>query len=222
MSLYNAVVFDLDGTLIDRLAAFRLGAEALYNEEPAIQAVISRENFVELMVGWDDDGYGDRNEMYTNVLELWPGVGRNLDELMAFHRRMQPLHTKPDERVVSFLQALHDTGMPWGVITNGSPSQQLKVASSGFGDIMPFMVVSSEVGYEKPDPRIYQDGLKQLGNVSAADTLFVGDNVEADIGGAQAVGMPTAWVRRGRTWPADHQPPDYQIDYLDELRTVLL
>ena len=87
---------------------------------------------------------------------------------------------------------------------------------------MPFMVVSSEVGYEKPDPRIYQDGLKQLGDAAAASTLFVGDNPETDIGGAQAIGMPTAWVRRGGTWPAGSQPPDYQIDHVDELRTVLL
>ena len=222
MSRHSAVLFDLDGTLIDRLVAFRRGAEALYDEEPATQAVISRKDFVELMLTWDDDGYGDRNAMYTCVLELWPGVSRTLEELLAFHRRMQPLHTTPDERIVAFLTALHDTGVPWGIITNGTPSQRPKIAASGFGDIMPFMVVSSEVGYEKPDPRIYQDGLKQLGGVSAADTLFVGDNVETDIGGAQLAGMATAWVRRGREWPAGNQPPDYQIDHVDELRSVLL
>ena len=222
MSRHSAVLFDLDGTLIDRLVAFRRGAEALYDEEPAIQAVISREDFVELMLTWDDDGYGDRNAMYTRVLELWPGVSRTLEELLAFHRRMQPLHTTPDERIVAFLTALHDTGVPWGIITNGTPSQRPKIAASGFGDIMPFMVVSSDVGYEKPDPRIYQDGVKQLGGVSAANTLFVGDNVETDIGGAQLAGMATAWVRRGREWPAANQPPDYQIDHVDELCSILL
>lgn len=222
MSRHSAVLFDLDATLIDRLVAFRHGAEALYDEEPAIQAVISREDFVELMLTWDDDGYGDRNAMYTRVLELWPGVSRTLEELLAFHRRMQPLHTTPDERIVAFLTTLHDTGVPWGIITNGTPSQRPKIAASGFGDIMPFMVVSSDVGYEKPDLRIFQDGLKQLGDVSAANTLFVGDNVETDIGGAQSAGMVTARVRRGREWPAANQPPDYQIDHVDELRSVLL
>jgi len=221
MSQYKAVLFDLDGTLIDRLVAFRRGAEALYDEEPAIQAVISWQDFVELMLTWDHDGYGDRNMMYTHVLELWPGVGRMLEELMAFHKRVQPLHTTPDERIVAFLLGLHDAGVPWGIITNGTPSQRPKIAASGFGDIIPFMVVSSEVGYEKPDPRIYHDGLKQLGDVLAADTLFMGDNVETDIGGAQSAGMPTAWVRRGRAWPKGNRQPDYQIDHVDELRTVL-
>ena len=74
-----------------------------------------------------------------------------------------------------FLRELHDAGVPWGVITNGGSTQRPKIASSGFGDIMPFAVVSGEVGYEKPDPRIYQEGLKLLGDVAAASTLFVGD-----------------------------------------------
>ena len=111
MSQYKAVLFDLDGTLIVRLVAFRRGAETLYDEEPAIQAVISRQDFVELMLTWDHDGYGDRNTMCTHVLELWPGVGRMLEELMAFHKRVQPLHTTPDERIVAFLLELHDAGV---------------------------------------------------------------------------------------------------------------
>ena len=222
MGQYSAVLFDLDGTLLDRMVAFRRGAEALYDEELAIQAAVSLAEFVELMVGWDGDGYGDREEMYTNVAESWPDVSRSLPELMDFHRKAQPMFTVPDERVVAFLTELHHAKVPWGVITNGTSTQRPKIASSGFGDIMPFAIVSAEVGYEKPDPRIYQDGLKQLGGVTAGSTLFVGDNPETDIGGAQSAGMPTAWVRRGREWPAGSQPPDYQIDHVDELRAVLM
>jgi putative hydrolase of the HAD superfamily len=222
MGQYKAALFDLDGTLIDRVAAFGRVAGALHDEELAIQAVISRDDFVELMVVWDEDGNAPREDVYGLILQYWPGVTRSLQELLAFHNRTQPISTLPDERVVAFLRELHATGMPWGVITNGGSTQRPKVASSGFDDIVPFVVVSGEVGYEKPDPRIYQDGLKQLGGISAADTLFVGDNVETDIGGAQSAGMPTAWVKRGREWPAANQPPDYQIDHVDELRAMLL
>ena len=193
MGQYKAALVDLDGTLIDRVAAFGRVAGALHDEELAIQAVISRDDFVELMVVWDEDGNAPREDVYGLILQYWPGVTRSLQELLAFHNRTQPISTLPDERVVAFLRELHATGMPWG-----------------------------EVGYEKPDPRIYQDGLKQLGGISAADTLFVGDNVETDIGGAQSAGMPTAWVKRGREWPAANQPPDYQIDHVDELRAMLL
>ena len=174
------------------------------------------------MLTWDEDGYAPREDVYSLVLKLWPGVTRSLQDLLAFHKRTQPVSTLPDERVVVFLRELHDAGVRWGVITNGGSTQRPKIESSGFGDIMPFVVVSGEIGYEKPDPRIYQDGLKQLGDVSAANTLFVGDNVETDIGGAQSAGMATAWVRRGSEWPAANQPPSYQVDHVDELRSVLL
>ena len=116
---------------------------------------------------------------------------------------------------------MHYAGVPWRITTNGTHSQRPKIAASGFGDIIPFMVVSSEVWYGKPDPRIYHDGLKQLGDVLAADTRLVGDNVETDIGGTQSAGMPTGWVRRGRAWPEGNRQSDYQIDHVDELRTVL-
>ena len=78
MSLYKAVLLDLDGTLIDRVAAFGRVAGALHEDEPAIQAALSREKFVEQMLTWDEDGYAPREDVYSLVLKLWPGVTRSL------------------------------------------------------------------------------------------------------------------------------------------------
>jgi putative hydrolase of the HAD superfamily len=222
MGRYKAALFDLDGTLIDRVAAVGRVAEALYQEEPSIQTALAQSKFVELFVGWDDDGYISSEDLYTLVQKTWPEVTRLLAELLDWHYRMMSAAVQPDERIVAFLRNLNNANVPWGIITNGGPAQRPKIAAGGFDDLMKFVIVSGEVGYAKPDPRIYQDGLKQLGEVPAVDTLFVGDNIETDIGGAQSAGMATAWVKRGREWPSANQPPDYQVDHVDELRAVLL
>ncbi|MGH7705991.1 MAG: HAD family hydrolase, partial [Candidatus Dormibacteria bacterium] len=49
-------------------------------------------------------------------------------------------------------------------------------------------VFSSEIGWRKPDPRIFRELLSRLG-LSAAEVWFVGDEWEADIEGAEAAGM---------------------------------
>ena len=74
----KGVLFDLDGTLVVRVAAVGRVAEALYQEEPSVQTALSQSKFVELFVGWDDDGYISREDLYAHVLKNWPGVTRSL------------------------------------------------------------------------------------------------------------------------------------------------
>lgn len=57
------------------------------------------------------------------------------------------------------------------------------------------LAVSEAVGIRKPRPEIFEHALEQLGT-TAAETVHVGDNLEADVGGASAVGMRTVWIDR--------------------------
>jgi 4-nitrophenyl phosphatase len=63
----------------------------------------------------------------------------------------------------------------------------------------------------KPSPAMYQIALERLGT-SPAQTLVVGDRLETDIAGAQAIGCPTALVLSGVTPPDQaylwQPPPD--------------
>ena len=49
----------------------------------------------------------------------------------------------------------------------------------------------------------------------------MGDNPVADIGGAQQLGMLTAWVHLGRDWELDAPRPDYVIGAVWELDHLL-
>jgi FMN phosphatase YigB (HAD superfamily) len=55
------------------------------------------------------------------------------------------------------------------------------------------VLVSQDVGYRKPNQKIFQEALKRL-NVEAKETIYVGDCPSEDIGGASTSGMNTVFV----------------------------
>ena len=54
------------------------------------------------------------------------------------------------------------------------------------------ILISEEVGFSKPDRRIFELALNKL-NVQPEETLFVGDDLEKDIGGCQSVSIKGIW-----------------------------
>ena len=128
---------------------------------------------------------------------------------------------EPDVEVNDFLTLLNDRGVPWGIVTNGPTSQRRKCRAAGLEQLAPFIIVSEEAGYEKPDPRIFQDALVATGLGTPERVMFVGDNPAADIDGAKRFGMKAAWIRRGREYPTGLQPPDHVIDHVTEVRSIV-
>ena len=218
----TAVLFDLDNTLFNREAAFRGVAEDFHAEFLASTTAVGREEAVALMVGWDGDGYSNRREFREAMLAQWPGTGLDLDALNAWYRRAMERHTRTDASVNGFLAQINRAGMPWGIVTNGNgPNQRTKCELAGLAGLARFIIVSEDQGYAKPDPRIFRDALTALGLTSPGDVLFVGDNPVNDIDGARAFGMRTAWVSRGKQFPAELAAPYVVIERVTDLRGVL-
>lgn len=91
---------------------------------------------------------------------------------------------------------------PLGLITNGSSlSQRGKLASTGIARWFDFVVVSGEVGWTKPDARIFEHALS-LQPQDRSRCLYVGDSLKHDIAGAAGVGLPAAWINRQPDRPA--------------------
>jgi len=118
------------------------------------------------------------------------------------------------------LKSLDWAGIPFGIVTNGGASQLGKVRHLGLDHRARCVYVSALFGSRKPEPAIFLAAADDLG-AHPRDLLFVGDNPEADILGAARVGMQTAWLHRGRTWPHEiGPPPDYTIARLEDLLWV--
>jgi putative hydrolase of the HAD superfamily len=89
----------------------------------------------------------------------------------------------------------------------------------GLDGLFDVVVVSGAVNKRKPSPEIFNRTLNALG-VSAAETVFVGDTMDADVEGAKAVGMKAVYIKRREEKQAD-APPDATIKNLTELASLL-
>jgi HAD superfamily hydrolase (TIGR01509 family) len=101
---------------------------------------------------------------------------------------------------------------PWGTPDYLWTGQLERFGLAGFFEVACF---SSDVGFRKPDPRIFRAALKAL-DVPADRAVFVGDEPEADIGGARAAGVRSVWVDRHHRTPPD-PPADLAVTRLTAL-----
>jgi FMN phosphatase YigB (HAD superfamily) len=88
------------------------------------------------------------------------------------------------------------------------------------------VVISDAVGIRKPRGEIFEATLEAL-DVAPEEALHVGDSLTADIGGAAAAGIQTAWITR-RVRDPDAKlaefagpPPDFRVADLAELSELL-
>jgi len=220
-TVVDGLAFDLDNTLLDRYGAFLGVAESFYEQHLRPAALAERDEAVAMMVRWDGDGYNDRAGMLRRWLSEWPDVRLDMESLRTWYRSEMERQVGPDAEVNGFLAWLNERRVPWGIVTNGSPSQHGKCRKAGLDRLAGFIIVSEEAGYRKPDPRIFQDALEATGLAAPEQVMFVGDNPEADIDGARRFGMKAAWVRRGRPYPPDLLSPDHVIDHVTELLNIL-
>ena len=132
-------------------------------------------------------------------------------------------HSAPEIGTAQTLALLRDRGLKLGLVSNTFvPGAVLDrhLALHGLLEFFPVRVYSSEVGFRKPSPRIFELALNRLG-VSAGEAAFVGDLVKTDIVGAWRMGMRTIlkqpWGRTGVT----HRVADVVIRCLADLPEAL-
>jgi putative hydrolase of the HAD superfamily len=114
--------------------------------------------------------------------------------LVAVIREHTPTLGLPAEsrRVLGSLRA----GWKVGLLTNGTPAvQRRKVEALGLGDLVDAVLCAVDVGdgTGKPAASAFYAALERLG-ATPASAVFVGDDPEADLAGASAIGMKTIHV----------------------------
>ncbi|MCA1582223.1 MAG: HAD-IA family hydrolase [Acidobacteria bacterium] len=105
----------------------------------------------------------------------------------AEHARSN-LWSRAGEGAAETLSALRNRGYRIGVVSNADGRVRALLETAGLSAFLEFVVDSFEVGFEKPDPRIFLAATERL-QVAASECVYVGDIFSIDVVGARAAGM---------------------------------
>jgi len=108
------------------------------------------------------------------------------------------------------------------VITNGPADvQRAKLRTSGLDRFFPTVLVSSEIGFAKPDERAFAAATRALG-ASTVEIVMIGDHLERDVIGARKAGITKAiWIDRTGSQPDTKTEVVHRITSLTQLVSAL-
>lgn len=117
------------------------------------------------------------------------------------------------------LRHLRKNRVMLALVTNGSSDvQRNKISRFDLGPLFDELIIEGELGFGKPDERIFLHALDRL-NIAAAEAWMIGDDLERDIAGARRLGIFSLWVDSGIAGSSTPQgvQPDRIIKSVSEL-----
>lgn len=211
----EAILFDLDGTLVERDASIQKYAQQFVADFNAKLSTLDLDQILSVLIRADGHGYRSVDRPIEIADTLLRGVSASVAD--SHWRRYFPSSAVAAPTATKALAELKHRGIPMGLVTNGSVlAQSTKLETLGWTDKFVALIISEEHNFKKPDPRIFKLALEQMKTL-AARTWFVGDHPINDVWGAEQVGMQGFLVPGGPTWPEGSKKCGTQIKDLDEL-----
>ena len=219
MSQFDAVVFDLDGTLCRRTQDLQAIYEGAFDR-------VGVEPFGEPSALWDalegppdpDDRIGYLGEGFARLAAR---ECRSVDPVALAEAFVAGV----DNTAVAFVSGAEtaleaaDERAAVGLLTNGPASRQAtKVETLGL-DRLASVVYAGDLPRRKPHAEPFERAAAEL-DARPASSLYVGDSLAYDVVGAHTAGWQAAWLRDGDESPAPYHP-EYVVDSLTELSAVL-
>jgi YjjG family noncanonical pyrimidine nucleotidase len=199
------ILFDLDDTLFDHTHASRAALTHLHDAHfPAVAFETFAQEHVRLLEIHHHRFLSGELTMdrarAARMRELFAMFGQQIDDATALsvgaqYRREHQNNRRLVDGARELLDALHGKAR-LGIITNNSVAEQMeKLRALDIGRYFDTLVMSEDVGFAKPDKRIFDLALERMG-ATAHETVMIGDSFAADIEGARNANIPALWFNR--------------------------
>ena len=245
MKQYKAVFIDWDDTIGDFIGAAKMALQEMYEKYHLCDYFASCEEFVSLykphnLELWDKYGkdlvtkeYLSFDRFFFPLMHGSKGSERRLgdkairQEVAALAEQLSEDFLNMTTARFSLLEGAEELvrylakKYPLTVVTNGFVEVQYeKFDKSGLRDCFAHIVLSEEVGCQKPNPRIFEEALRMNG-LAAEDVVMIGDSWNSDIQGAINAGIDQIWIRKSKDPLSEGQSATYLVQSLSEVMEIL-
>ncbi|MED1559287.1 HAD family hydrolase [Bacillus paramycoides] len=216
---YKAILFDLDDTLLNRDNAvdnmFLIILEKCYESVEDS----TRNEMLQRFKAYDkrDYGYSDKTNVLESFFDEFPPKYRlPRNYIQDFWNKNFPNCFSINQNTINFVNIIKEK-VKVAIITNGTTlRQKAKIINTNLNSCFDIIIISEEVGISKPDKRIFELALNRL-NVQPEAALFVGDDIEKDIGGCQNANINGIWFNPHMIKNDSEIKPHAEINSFDRL-----
>lgn len=201
MSDMNHLFFDLDRTLWDFETNSKNALKILYDSLDLKESVKNFYDFLNTYKRINNDlwvEYGRRkitkselrSKRFELTLQKFNVNDYNLaDQLNNGYIDISPDQTAIFPHAIETLDYLKKSGYNIHVITNGFKEvQHRKINNCGFDKYVDLILCSEDVGFSKPDPRVFHYAMDSV-NAKPNKSVMIGDDLHVDYYGALHAGM---------------------------------
>lgn len=215
--MISTILWDVDGTLLDFIAAEKAAIKTLFGEFNLGQCsdeMIKRYSEInktywqrlergeitkqEVLVGRFKEFFKSEGIDISVVEEFNSLYQLRLGDTIVYHDDSLEIIKSLQGRVRQY------------VVSNGTvEAQSKKLRLSGLGELVDGIFLSEHIGVEKPNIAFFDKVLEEIKPADRSSILIVGDSLTSDIQGGNNAGIVTCWYN-----PLGDKAPDkYRIDY---------
>ncbi len=221
--MINAVIFDLDNTLLDFMRMKSKAIDAALNgmieAGMNIQYISDRDRIFEIYEkkGWE----------YQELLDdfIHEKIGKVDYKILAAgivaYRKAREASLILYPNVYSTLIYLSKMGLKLGVVSD-APSREawLRICAVNLHHVFDAVVTFDDTGEHKPSPEPFIK-ISGLLNVSPENSIMLGDWPERDVIGAKQLGMKTVFAKYGDVFGTLKSGADYDIEDIQEIINIV-
>ena len=221
--MINAVIFDLDNTLLDfmKMKEFAVKAAITGMQEAGLD-IDSDEAYDRIIEMYNEKGW-ENQQIFD--LYLTEKIGHVDNKLLAAgivsYRRAREANLQVYPNVNNTLSQLMKMNIKLAIVSD-APGREawMRLYYLNLHHIFDVVLTFDDTGARKPSPIPFKMALDKL-NSSAENTLMIGDWPERDVEGAKQLGIKTIFARYGDTFGTIESGADWDVDDIHQIVDIV-